>query len=112
MDAINNVQFIRSLISPDRQYAKDRPRDDRGRIIVDLVNPHILENMDYFRPTALHFKKDGTPTSLRPNPNPNSDFGKWVRTEIDRIWNGMVRESDGEWVTGDMYFYLNYTPII
>lgn len=83
-----------------------------GRIIVDLVNPHIIEDMNYFRPTALHFKKDGTPTSLRPNPNPNSDFGKWVRTEIDRIWNGMVRESDGEWVTGDMYFYLNYTPII
>ena len=24
----------------------------------------------------------------------------------------MVRESDGEWVTGDMYFYLNYFPII
>jgi hypothetical protein len=21
----------------------------------------------------------------------------------------MVRESDGEWITGDMYFYLNYT---
>ena len=20
----------------------------------------------------------------------------------------MVRESDGEWITGDMYFYLNY----
>lgn len=79
---------------------------------MDLANPHILEDMDYFRPTALHFKKDGTPTSLRPNPNPNSDFGKWIRTEIDRIWNGMVREFDGEWVTGDMYFYLNYTPII
>ena len=24
----------------------------------------------------------------------------------------MVRESDGEWITGDMYFYLNYFPII
>lgn len=24
----------------------------------------------------------------------------------------MIRESDGEWITGDMYFYLNYFPII
>jgi hypothetical protein len=24
----------------------------------------------------------------------------------------MVRESDGEWVTGLMYFYLNYCPIM
>jgi hypothetical protein len=24
----------------------------------------------------------------------------------------MVREADGEWITGDMYFYLNYFPII
>lgn len=24
----------------------------------------------------------------------------------------MVRPEDGEWITGDMYFYLNYCPII
>nr|DAI45578.1 MAG TPA: hypothetical protein [Bacteriophage sp.] len=41
-DILNNVEFVRRLISPDRQYAKDRPRDDKGRIIVDLANPHIL----------------------------------------------------------------------
>lgn len=27
LDTINNVEFIKRLISPDRQYAKDRPRD-------------------------------------------------------------------------------------
>lgn len=111
-DIINNVEFVKRLISPARQYAKDRPRDSQGRIIVDLVNPHILEDMDYFRPTALHYKKYGCFTSLRPNANPNSEYGKWIRQERDRCWNGYVRESDGEWVTGPLYFYMNYCPII
>ena len=112
LDIINNVEFVKRLISPVRQYAKDRPRDSQGRIIVDLVNPHILEDMDYFRPTALHYKKYGCFTSLRPNANPNSEYGKWIRQERDRCWNGYVRESDGEWVTGPLYFYMNYCPII
>ena len=75
-DIINNVEFVRRLISPTRGYAKDRPRDERGRIIVDIANPHILEDMDYFRPTAIHFEKYGTLTNLKPNANPNSEFGK------------------------------------
>lgn len=112
LDIINNVEFVKRLISPARQYAKDRPRDSQGRIIVDLINPHILEDMDYFRPTALHYKKYGCFTSLRPNANPNSEYGKWIRQERDRCWNGYVRESDGEWVTGLLYFYMNYCPII
>lgn len=112
LDIINNVEFVKRLISPARQYAKDRPRDSQGRIIVDLVNPHILEDMDYFRPTALHYKKYGCFTSLRPNANPNSEYGKWIRRERNRCWNGYVRESDGEWVTGPLYFYMNYCPII
>ena len=112
LDIINNVEFVKRLISPTRQYAKDRPRDSQGRIIVDLANPHILEDMDYFRPTALHYKKYGCFTSLRPNANPNSEYGKWIREERNRCWNGYVRESDGEWVTGPLYFYMNYCPII
>ena len=112
LDIINNVEFVKRLISPARQYAKDRPRDSQGRIIVDLVNPHILEDMDYFRPTALHYKKYGCFTNLRPNANPNSEYGKWIRRERDRCWNGYIRESDGEWVTGPLYFYMNYCPIV
>lgn len=111
-DIINNVEFVKRLISPTREHAKDRPRDDRGRIIVDLANPHILENMDYFRPSALHYEKYGTFTNLRPNANPNSEYGKWIREERRRIWEGYVRESDGEWVTGYMYWFLNYSPMM
>lgn len=111
-DIINNVEFVKRLISPAREYAKDRPRDDRGRIIVDLANPHILEDMDYFRPSAIHYEKYGTFTNLRPNANPNSEYGKWIREERRRIWDGYVRESDGEWVTGYMYWFLNYSPMM
>lgn len=111
-DIINNVEFVKRLISPTREHAKDRPRDDKGRIIVDLANPHILENMDYFRPSAIHYEKYGTFTNLRPNANPNSEYGKWVREERRRIWDGYVRESDGEWVTGYMYWFLNYSPMM
>ena len=111
-DIINNVEFVKRLISPTREYAKDRPRNDKGRIIVDLVNPHILENMDYFRPSAIHYEKYGTFTNLRPNANPNSEYGKWIREERRRIWDGYVRESDGEWVTGYLYWFLNYSPMM
>lgn len=111
LELVNNVDFIRNLISPTRQRAIDRPRDEYGKIIVDVCNPHILEDMDYFRESALHFLKYGVYTHLKPNANPNSEFGKWLKTEIDRIWYGMVRPTDGEWVTGEMYFYLNYMPM-
>ena len=111
-DILNNVEFVKRLISPTREYAKDRPRDEQGRIIVDLANPHILEDMDYFRPTAIHFEKYGRFTNLRPNANPNSEYGKWIREERRRIWEGYVRESDGEWVTGYLYWFLNYSPMM
>ena len=54
-DFITNVPYIKSLVSPDRPYAKDCPRDDEGRIIVDLTNPPIITDTDYFRPTAIHY---------------------------------------------------------
>lgn len=111
-DFINNIPFIKHLVSPDRPYAKDLPRDENGRIIIDLSKPHILEDMDYFRPAALHFKKHGCYTLLRPNKNPNSEYMKWLIEERRRCWEGYTRESDGEWVTGYMYWYLNYCPIM
>ena len=111
-DFINNVPYIRNLVSTKRLKAKDLPRDNEGRIIIDLTNPHILENMDYFRPTAIHYKTTGRVSNLRPNPNPNSEYGKWIREEVRRCNEGYVRESDGEWITGDYYFFLNYCPIL
>lgn len=110
-DYINNVPYIKRLISSDRPYARDLPRDSEGKIIIDITKPHILEDTDYFRPTAIHFQKTGRLTDLKPNANPNSEFGKWIREEIRRCYEGYVRPSDGEWITGDMYFFLNYCPM-
>lgn len=111
-DVINNIPFIKHLIDANRPYAKDLPRDEEGKIIVDISKPHILENMDYFRPSALHYKKYGCYTLLRPNKNPNSEYMKWIVEERRRCWEGYIRPSDGEWVTGYMYWYLNYCPIM
>lgn len=110
-DYINNVPYIKRLISSNRPYARDLPRDSEGKIIIDITKPHILEDTDYFRPTAIHFQKTGRLTDLKPNANPNSEFGKWIREEIRRCYEGYVRPSDGEWITGDMYFFLNYCPM-
>lgn len=111
-DFLDNVPFIRYMVNPLRPTAKDLPKDESGKIIVDITKPHILEDMDYFRPAALHYIKYGTYTNLRPNPNPNSEFGKWIREETRRCFEGYVRPSDGEWVTGDYYFFLNYCPML
>lgn len=111
-DFINTVPYIKNLISENRPYAKDCPRDQDGKIIIDFTNPPIIEDTDYFRPTAIHFQKYGCITKLRPNRNPNSEYGKWIREEIRRCFHGYIRESDGAWVTGDMYFFLNYCPIM
>lgn len=111
-DFFNNVPYIRNLISSDRKRAKDLPRDYKNRIIIDITNPHILEDMDYFRPTAIHYQQYGTFTDLKPNGNPNSEYYKWAKEEVRRCREGFVRDSDGEWVTGDYYYFLNYCPIL
>ena len=111
-DTINNVEFIRRLISPNRPYAKDLPKDSKGRIIVDISNPHIIEDADYFRQPALHYIKHGCYTFLKPNSNPNSEYRKYWDEERRRCWEGYVRESDGEWVTGLLYWFLNYSPMM
>ena len=112
LDCVTNINFIRRLISPDRKLIKDCERDNKGRAIIDLVNPPILTNVDYFTQTRDFFLKNGCYTTLRPNANPNSEYGIWVRRERNRCWNGVIRKSDGAWITGLMYWYLNYMPMM
>ena len=111
-EAVSTIPFIQWLINPKRPHCKDLPRDENGRAIWKITEPPIIEDTDYFRQTAIHFQKTGRYTDLRPNPNPNSAYRKWIDQEADRIYNGMLRESDGAWIPGDMYWYLNYSPII
>lgn len=122
LDYIHSIKFIQNLINPKRRKASDfkrwddpfsdfRKEDPNGRIEVDLSNPHILEDTDYFRQAALHYEKFGKYTNLMPSRNPYSDYCKFWDQEIERCWHGMMRPEDGEWITGYHYFYLNYARI-
>lgn len=110
-DFLNNVPFIRWMVSPDRPYVSELPKDEQGRAIIDVTKPPILENSDYFRQTAKVWEETGSYTSLRPNRNPNSDFGKWLKEEKRRGWEGYTDPTTGMWVTGDYYWMLNYCPM-
>lgn len=124
LEYIAQVPFIQRLIAPEetRGFITDRPvmtyiNDDGveleyedGRRVVDISNPHILEDMNYFRERALFYERNGRYTNLIPNPNPKSDYSAFWREELRRWRDGLVRP-DGEWIPGELYFYWNYSPI-
>jgi len=124
LEYISTVQFIQNLIAPEeeRGFITDKPvmtwEDDDGiqfeyedgRRVVDLTNPHILEDMDFFRERAIFFEKNGRYTNLTPNGNPKSEYAQFWKEELERWKYGLVRP-DGEWIPGELYFYWNYTII-
>jgi len=117
IEYISSVKFIQNLISSEKErgFCKDRPRENEfykdGRVSVDLTNPHILEDMDYFRQPAIFFEKNGKYTNIPQNSNPKSEFAQHWKDELYKWKHGVVRESDGEWIPGTLYFYWNYSPI-
>lgn len=112
LETINTVPLIKNLISENRPLCKDLPRDDRGAAIIDITNPPIIEDTDYFRQAALFFLKNGCYTFLKPNSNPNSEYRKFWDEEIRRCREGYIRKSDGAWVTGFEYWFLNYQTML
>lgn len=113
IDFIDSVKFINWLISPEetRGYAVDLPKEEDGRIKVNITKPHMLVDMDYFRERAIYFQQHGRYTHLRPNANPKSEFATFWKEELYRWEHGLIRDSDGEWIPGWYYFYLNYVQI-
>jgi len=124
LEYISTVKFIQNLIAKeeDRGFIKDRPvltyknskgediEYEDGRRKIDITNPHILENMDFFRERALFFEKNGRYTNIIPNSNPKSEYANFWREEVKRWKHGLVR-NDGEWIPGELYFYWNYSQI-
>lgn len=108
----DTIPLLNRMSASNRKKAKDLERDKKGKIKVDITNPHILEDMDYFRQAAIHFKRYGRYTNHYPTKLKSSDYYKFWVEEARRCKEGYVRESDGEWITGYHYFYLNYTPIM
>ena len=110
-DYLNNVPFIKWMVSPKRPLISELPRDEEGKAIFDITNPPILEDTDFFRETAICWQESGHYTHLRPNRNPNSDYMKWALAERERSWEGYVNPKNGMWISGDHYYFLNYSPI-
>lgn len=111
-EIVNIVPFIKNLINPNRPKIEDLPRDKEGRAIVDITNPPIYKDADYFRQAALFYLKNDCYTKLRPNSNPNSEYRKYWREELRRCREGLIRQSDGMYVTGFLYWFLNYCPMM
>lgn len=111
-EIVNIVPFIKNLINPNRPKIEDLPRDTEGRAIVDITNPPIYKDADYFRQAALFYLKNDCYTKLRPNSNPNSEYRKYWREELRRCREGLIRQSDGMYVTGFLYWFLNYCPMM
>jgi len=119
---MQQIKFIQNIIAPEevRGYAKDKKRvvyneagDTRIEITkTTLVNPHILQNMAFFTKRARYYKENKKYTNLIPSKNPNSEYFKFWKEEVRRWKDGVVRKSDGEWISGPYYFYLNYCPIL
>ena len=111
-EIVNIVPFIQNLISPSRPKIEDLPRDKYNRAIIDITNPPIYKDADYFRQAALFYLKNDCYTKLRPNSNPNSEYRKYWREELRRCREGLIRQSDGMYVTGFLYWFLNYCPMM
>jgi hypothetical protein len=124
LEYISTVKFIQNLIAPEeeRGFIKDKPimtyvnedgkivEYEDGRKLIDITNPHILEDIDFFRERAIFFEKHGKYTNLIPNGNPKSEYAQFWKDELYKWKHGLVRP-DGEWIPGELYFYWNYSPI-
>lgn len=124
LEYISTVKFIQNLIAPEeeRGFIIDRPvmtytneageeaDYEDGRRVISQDNPHILEDMDFFRERAIFFKNHGKYTHIVPNGNPKSEYAQFWKDELYKWKHGLVRP-DGEWIPGELYFYWNYAPI-
>ena len=112
IDFIESIEFIQNLIHSKRKKVSELDRDEYGRAKIDITNPPLFEDMDYFRQPAISYINTGKFTDLYKNGNPNSEYMKFWAEETRRCKEGYIRESDGMWLTGYNYWYLNYSPIM
>ena len=112
LQAMYDYQYIQNFVRIDRPVVGDVPKDEDGKIIVDLTNPHILSDMDYFRKPALKFKQTHKYTEAIPSSNKKSAWAVFWKEEARKCLSIAVNPDTGEWIPGDYYFYLNYSPIM
>ena len=110
IEFIQTVPFVKALVSADRPRVKQLKKV-RGKCVVDIENPHILEKMDYFIQDRIHFEKHGYYSAAKFSRNPHSDYRKYWDEQQRRSIEGHKRK-DGEWIPGYLYFYWNFAPIL
>lgn len=111
MEFIHTVEFVKNLVSPDRPRIKDLKKV-KGKIVVDLENPHVLEDMDFFVKTRDAYLEQGYYTSAKFSKDPKSDYRKFWDEEERRSLEGHVNKKTGEWIPGYLYFYWNFGRIL
>lgn len=111
IEFIHSVKFVERLTAHDRKRVKDLKKDKKGRRIINIEDPHILEDMEYFIKDRLHFEKYGYYTAAKFSRNPNSEYIKYWDEQQERSLHGYQRK-DGEWIPGYLYFYWNFAPIL
>jgi hypothetical protein len=72
------------------------------------VNVLNTDNADKFRPAAIVFEETGYYT---PAPKGTKEYRRFWKEQIERSIHGYTA-SDGEYITGYYYFYLNFCRII
>ena len=112
LQAIEDYEYLKRLISPNRKYVSDLERDSEGAAIIDLSNLHILEDMDYFRQPIIKFLKTGKYTDAIPSSYKKSAWALFWKEEARKCLSRVINPETGEWIPGDFYFYLNYSPIM
>ena len=110
--AFEEYEYIRRFTSSSRITVDKLEKDAEGKILVDLSSPHILSDMDYFRKQAIKFKQTGKYTEAIPSANKRSAWAVFWKEEARKCLSIAVNPKTGEWIPGDYYFYLNYSPIM
>lgn len=112
LQAMYDYQYIQNFVRIDRPVIENVAKDAEGKIIVDLTRPHVLSNMDFFRKPALKFKQTHKYTEAIPSSNKKSAWAVFWKEEARKCLSIAVNPDTGEWIPGDYYFYLNYSPIM
>ena len=111
LDFIESVEFVKKLVAPDRPTVESMPKDENGYVIVDISNPHILTDMDFFIVDRVHFDKYGYYNAARKSFDPNSEYRRYWDEQKRRSLDGYENPDTGEWISGYNYFYWNFGRI-
>lgn len=114
----NNIPYDK-LKTVENIYGKISKMSEYSPVSNTVWDYFYFVNSDVFRPAALLFQKSVKHTGSKKSaaycsyPKGSKAYNKFWQQEFDRIINGYEPEIDGQpcgiRITGEFYFYLNYT---